>query len=470
MMMKPLKRLSLLVMLCVATSIQAQQDPFWLIHRLGHWWLGVIEEASLPINLTFGVADGELKPFLYSPMQSSEPMIATKWSLDGDTLRINHKETGVRLTLVWNAADSTFDGTFRQGMLRTKLHLEPTDSLFRLVRPQTPRPPFPYSEQEVTIVRKKASVTLAGTLTIPEGEGPFPAVVLISGSGQQNRDEELMGHKPFLVLADWLTRQGIAVLRYDDRGMGGSKGEVTNATSFDFADDAEAVIDWLRHHPMVDKRHVGLLGHSEGAMIASVVASRNRHVDFVVFLAGPGTSGADILLQQNTRIMQLNGVPPMLNDRHTEFLRQVFLRIDTLSPDRYQEAFVALCDSVAMGLSADERKQASLRKSDAVALALQLKNPWFKTFLSFDNSIYLKRMRCPLLAVNGDLDCQVLPCNLDAIAAATDGRAVVKLMPGLNHLLQHCTSGSTAEYFQIDETLAPEVLALVAQWILERVK
>lgn len=468
--MKHLKRLSLLVMLFVSTSLQAQQAPFWLLNCIGHWWLGVIEEASLPINLTFGVANGELKPFLYSPMQSTEPMIATKWSVDGDTLHINHKETGVRLTLIWNAADSTFDGSFRQGMLRTKLHMVPTDSLFSLVRPQTPQPPFPYSEQEVTIVRNKAGVTLAGTLTIPEGKGPFPAVVLISGSGQQNRDEELLGHKPFLVLADWLTRQGIAVLRYDDRGTGGSKGEVSNATSFDFADDAEAVFDWLRHHRLVDKRHVGLLGHSEGAMIASVVAARNRRVDFVVFLAGPGSSGADILLQQNTRIMQLNDVPSSLNDRHTEFLRQVFLRMDTLSPDRYQEEFVALCDSIAVGLSADERKLASLRTGDAVALALQLQIPWFKTFISFDNSVYLKRLRSPLLAVNGDRDCQVLPCNLDAIAAATDGRAETRLMPGLNHLLQHCTSGSSAEYFQIDETIAPEVMTLVSQWILLQVK
>ena len=208
----------------------------------GRWWLGILQEASLPINFTFSDA----KPVLYSPMQTSDPIPATEWSFAGDTLRINHKPAGMRLVLVWNAADSSFRGTFRQGAMRTQMHFLPADTIFSVVRPQTPKPPFPYTEKEVVIERKKAGVTLAGTLTVPDGTGPFPAVVLVSGSGQQNRDEELLGHKPFLVLADHLARNGIAVLRCDDRGTGGSKGEVQNATTLDFADDAEAAFDFLR--------------------------------------------------------------------------------------------------------------------------------------------------------------------------------------------------------------------------------
>ena len=242
--MRSIKHLLIIAMLCVAASLQAQ--PSTLKPFEGRWWLGVLEEASLPINITFGVDKGELKPFLYSPMQSSDAIMPTKWSFSGDTLSISHKPSGMRLTLVWNPADTTFSGTFRQGMLRAQMHFVPTDTLFSIVRPQTPQPPFPYSQQEVVIERKKANVRLAGTLTIPEGEGPFPAVILVSGSGQQNRDEELLGHKPFLVLADYLTRQGIAVLRYDDRGVGGSTGDVENATTLDFADDVEAVFDFLR--------------------------------------------------------------------------------------------------------------------------------------------------------------------------------------------------------------------------------
>lgn len=468
--MKPLKRLFLLVMLFVATSLQAQQTPFWLMDCLGHWWLGVIEEASLPINLTFGVDDGELKPFFYSPMQSAEPMIATKWSIDGDTLRINHKATGVRLTLVWNAADSTFDGTFRQGMLRTKLHLVPTDSLFSVVRPQTPRPPFPYSEQDVTIECKKSGVTLAGTLTIPEGKGPFPAVVLVSGSGQQNRDEELMGHKPFLVLADYLTRHGIAVLRYDDRGVGGSRGDVENATSLDFADDAEAVFNFLRRQKHIDSKRVGIIGHSEGGLIAPIVASRNSKVSFVVLLAGQGGTGAEILLEQNERIYQLDSVPQPLIDRRLELLRTFFAAMDTLPVDNYQPFSIALCEKYSEGLTADQRKSIALRRGDAIGLATQMALPWMRTFVKLDNSSYLCRLKCPVIAINGDKDCQVLPVNLQAISSATRGRAATHLMPGLNHLMQHCQTGSPSEYMLIEETMAPEVMELIVSFICDDIK
>ena len=459
----PMKRLLLIVMLFFAATLSAQQvPPNWL----GWWWLGFIEEASLPVNLKFGVADGELKPFLYSPLQSKEPMVATKWSLVDDTLHITHKPSGVRLVLVWNDADSSFEGSFRQGMLRTQLHMKRTDTLFSIVRPQTPQPPFPYRETEVVIERKKAGVKLAGTLTVPNGKGPFPAVVLVSGSGQQNRDEELLGHKPFLVLADWLARQGIAVLRYDDRGVGGSKGEIAKATTFDFADDAESALEWLRRQKMIDRHHVGILGHSEGAMIASIVASRNRKVDFVVFLAGPGVKGSEILVQQNARIMELGGIEPYLNERHDGMLREFYGLTDTLNPASYEACLLELCEKWSEGLNNEERKRASLRKADAMMLAQQLQIPWLQQFIRFDPSIFLRKMRCRLLAINGDLDCQVIASNLDAVKQATGGRADTRMVAGLNHLMQHCASGAPNEYMFIEETMAPEVMSMVSEWIL----
>ena len=448
--------LALLAQFAVATAQTGAVSQFE-----GRWWLGVLKEASLPINFTFSDA----MPVLYSPMQTSDPIPATEWSFVGDTLRINHKPAGMRLVLVWNAADSSFRGTFRQGAMRTQMHFLPVDTIFSVVRPQTPKPPFPYTENEVVIERKKAGVTLAGTLTIPDGAGPFPAVLLVSGSGQQNRDEELLGHKPFLVLADHLTRNGIAVLRCDDRGTGGSKGEVQNATTLDFADDAEAAFDFLRKQKKIDPKRVGIIGHSEGGMIAPIVASRNRKVAFVVMLAGPGTTGADILLQQNERILQLDSIPQRLIDCRLDVLRTLYAAMDTMAADNYESFTTRLCEERTKGLTADERKSIGLRRGDAIGLAAQMRLPWMRTFIGLDNSVYLRRLRCPLLAVNGDRDCQVLPVNLDAIAEATGHRAQTALMPGLNHLMQHCQTGATSEYLLIDETIAPEVMALIVSFI-----
>ena len=462
-----MKRFVLLLSLCSAFAV-----PLAAQHTLpesfrSRWWLAVLEEASLPINLTFSDQRDGLQPLLYSPMQTSDSIPPTSWSFSNDTLRLTHKPTGLRLVLCWNVADTTFTGTFRQGLLHAQMRFLPVDGLFSPSRPQTPLPPFPYRDEEVTVTSKNRTVTLTGTLTLPQGDGPFPAVVLVSGSGQQNRDEELMGHKPFLVLADYLTRQGIAVLRYDDRGVGGSKGEVEQATTFDFADDAEMMFDFLRKHKSIDRRRVGILGHSEGGIIAPIVASRNRRVAFVVTLGGPGTTGAEVLLQQNGRIMELAGVPDRLNERHGAMLRDFFAMVDTLPASRYQERLIALCDEKSSGLTTDERKQASLRKADAMAMALQMQMPWMRTFLTLDNSDYLRKVRCPLLALNGDRDCQVLPCNLDAIGRATEGRAELRLMKGLNHLMQHCETGAPGEYMLIEETMAPEVMETVAKWILK---
>ena len=461
--MKSLRHTVLLLLLLLSGRIAAQQMPSSFE---GRWWLAMLEEAQLPINLTF--TDGI--PVLYSPMQSKEPMTASKWSFSGDTLRVTHSQTGVKLTLVWNPSDSTFAGTFRQGIMRARISFEPAAGMYTLIRPQEPNPPFPYSEHEVTIERRKADITLAGTLTIPEGKGPFPAVVLVSGSGQQNRDEELLGHKPFLVLADHLARNGIAVLRYDDRGVGGSKGDVAKATTLDFADDAEAVFDFLRKQKNIDAGRVGIIGHSEGGTIAPVVASRNSKVAFIVLLAGPGGTGADILLQQNERIFQLDSVPQPLIERRLAMMRTLFAAMDTLPVDRYERFVINQCEKHSEGLTADQRKQIGLRRADAISLASQMQLPWMRTFVKLNSADYLRRTRCPILAVNGDRDCQVLPINLQAIADAAQSPLTTLLMPGLNHLMQHCTTGAASEYMLIEETIAPEVLEAVADWILRTVR
>ncbi len=475
-MMKSGKIILTLVFLSYAPILFGQQKlPCEFAQR---WWLGMLEEYSLPLNLSFegneetGMPDSclQLYPVLYSPMQTKEPMVATKWSFANDTLRITHSPTGVKLTLRWNAFDSTFTGTFKQGLSRMEVNMKPVGGMFSPNRPQTPQPPYPYNEEEVTVLRKKAGVTLTGTLTIPKGEGPFPAVVLVSGSGQQNRDEELLGHKPFLVLADFLTRNGIAVLRYDDRGVGGSKGEVQNATTLDFADDAEAMFEWLRKHKCIDSRHVGILGHSEGGLIAPIVASRNKKVAFVVGYGTPGSTGADIILQQMEKIMLLNGTQKKLVEKKMEAVRLFFEMREKVVPEQYQDTLIALFDRVSSGLSKEERKQAELRKSDAMAFAQQIQIPWMKTFLSLDNRDYLGKMHCRMLALNGEKDCQVLPVNIEFVAAAAKGYVDVCIMQDLNHLMQHCETGAPGEYMFIEETLAPEVMECTVNWIKKVVR
>ncbi len=450
--------------------LQAQQTASSFV---GRWWLGILEEAALPLNLTFeAVGDDSLTAVLYSPMQSSDAIRATSWNYDDNTLQYSNKRMGVKVTLRYNSEDSTFDGTFRQGLMRSEFKMTPTDGLYKLQRPQEPQRPYPYTEEDVRVGLRKTDIELTGTLTLPQGDGPFPAVVLVSGSGQQNRDEELLGHKPFLVLADYLTRNGIAVLRYDDRGIvdghaiGKPSRHITEATTLDFANDAELMVKYLSKHDKIDSRRIGIVGHSEGGMIGPVVASRNSKVAFVVTLGGPGTTGAEILLQQNELIYRLNGVPQRLIDLHCALLRDFFAAIDTLQPDDYNNYLQKKAVELSEGLTKDERKLAGLRKVDATLMAQQMGTAWMRTFIRLDNSYYLKQLRCPILAIGGEKDCQVPPCNLDAIKIATHGRAEVHLMPGLNHLLQHCDTGAPSEYMLIDETMDPEVMELIADWIL----
>lgn len=452
----------------VATSTYSQ--TFIKGNFLGHWWLGMLEEAQLPINLTFERtidANSDVVPVLYSPLQSSDPIPASKWSFSGDTLRFSNKTLSLKLDLVWNAADSTFSGTFRQGLMRAAMLFSPSAGIYRIHRPQTPQPPFPYSEREVVITRKKADVVLTGTLTLPQGEGPFPAVVLVSGSGQQNRDEELLGHKPFLVIADHLARAGVAVLRYDDRGVGGSKGDVANATSLDFADDAEAVFDFLRKQPYIRRNCVGIVGHSEGALIASIVASHNRKVSFIVLLAGQSCSGAEILLQQNQALYASKGVPQNLIDIRLKCLESMFSIVDTAAPQRVESLCRQTADNLCESLSSSDRKTIDMRRADVIMLSSQLQIPWMKAFLKIDNRDYLPRVKCPVLALCGEKDIQVPPSNLAGIKKMAAGRTETVLLPELNHLMQHCASGSPSEYFLIEETFAPEALSMLSSWILK---
>lgn len=432
------------------------------------YWLAVV--VNLPLNLTFeGTADS-LAPVLYSVFQGNAAIHPTSWSFLGDTLVFRNKDISLKITAVYNHSTNTFDGTFKQFVTAEKITFSPTEGPFKANRPQTPQPPYSFDEEEVTVTSKDGRTTLSGTLTLPRKEGRFPAVVLVSGSGQQNRDEELFQHKPFLVIADYFARRGIAVLRYDDRGVGRSTGDATKATTLDFARDAEAMFSFLRHHKRIDRKRVGIVGHSEGALIAQIVAAQCRKVSFIAFLGGQGCSGQEVLLQQNQRMFELQGVPDSLIDRRLACMREFFAVADTIGPKgklipTLQEVISHNCPT----LSQSQLQTVGLDKKSLLGWSQQLQMPWFKTFLKLDAAQYLPHVKCPILALGGEKDVQV-PANenLAMIKQLSKGRADVRSFPSLNHLFQHCTTGLPDEYPTIEETFSPEVLKLMADWILEK--
>lgn len=387
-------------------------------------WSGKLDAgiAKLTLVLHLKQADGYVTVSLDSPDQGVKGIGASKEYLSDDSLAV--KIESVNATYRARLKDGKLDGTFTQNGISLPLVLTKSESEeYEVKRPQLPKPPFPYETEKVTFRNEADGATLAGTLTYPVGYDrkakQKPTVVLfVSGSGQQNRDEELLGHQPFLVIADYLARHGIATLRYDDRGTGASVGgEVEKATSEDFMRDADAGLSFLRSLKTFGK--VGLLGHSEGGLIAFMLGARKK-TDFIVSLAGPGVKGDTLLVAQSNRIMQLSGMP---GDMTIESLRQ----------------------------------QQTIQEM-----------PWLKWFIDYDPSDDIRRTRCPVFALNGDRDCQVISSqNLTAIRQLlpSSKKNLLKEYPSLNHLFQHCTTGLATEYGQIEETISPEVLSDIAEWI-----
>ncbi len=322
-----------------------------------------------------------------------------------------------------------------------------------LRRPQNPTRPYPYREEDLSYPNRAAGIQLGATLTMPNGPGPFPAVVLITGSGQQDRDETALGHKPFLVLADYLTRRGFAVLRSDDRGIGKSGGVFATAVNSDFAGDTEAAMDYLKTRREIDAGRIGLIGHSGGGIIAPLVAARRRGVAFVVLMAGTGLRGDEVIVDQVIASAEAEGIPraAALEAGRTQ------RRVEDIIMQGYDDA--ALKDKLRPILGA---------KTDAVVP--QFTTPWHREFLIYDPAPALRKLTCPVLALIGEKDVQVLPRrNLPAIRKALqeggNRRFQVRELPGLNHLFQAARTGAVSEYAQIEETISPLALDAIAVWI-----
>ncbi len=449
-------------------------------------WLGKVEIPGQVIDFVVTLVETEegLTGRLDIPVQGLEDAELQGVERDGDELRFhfvipNQPET------VWPKWVVTIDevGESARGVLNqsggsfpTTMTLDATGKAEVLNRPQNPKRPFPYAEIEVTI--DAGEHTLAGTLTVPSedefGKGPFPGAVLITGSGPQDRDETLMGHKPFLVLSDQLTRRGIAVLRYDDRGFGASTGDFARATTLDFAEDAKACAGWIRSRPEVN--HVAIIGHSEGGLIAPFVANGNADVDCVVLLAGPGVPGREVLIRQSRDLGKVNGVSEALLDKQEELQSEIYRLVIDDSP--HEKVIPVVADLVQtqyefIGDRLDDKLINSAAYSEYMGI---VQSRWLMQFLTLDPRPALREMTQPVLALNGSLDLQVAADqNLTEIervfeeAGKSDQLTAIEF-EGLNHLFQPATTGGMDEYAQIETTFDEGVIERMAGWIIENVR
>ena len=371
---------------------------------------------------------------------------------------------------------NTITGTWSQGGMSLPLNFTRggAASMPGPNRPQEPKPPLPYDTEDVTYSNPRANITLAGTLTKPRAAGPFPVVLLITGSGPQDRDETVMSHKPFLVLSDYLTRQGLAVLRVDDRGIGKSTGDFSKSNSGDFADDVLAGIEYLKTRKDIDPRRIGLAGHSEGGIIAPIVAGKSKDVAFIVLLAGVGVSAEDLMVRQASLIMKANGASDATIKDNADAQRQMFAIVRAeKDPAVAEPKLREVGDALMKKLAADNPAMAESGKASIEGSVKMVNSPWFRYWLTYDPAATLRQVKVPVLALNGSLDLQVDPKqNLPAIEKALkDGGnkdVTVQELPGLNHLFQTATTGSPTEYANIEETMSPLAMKTVSDWIVAR--
>jgi hypothetical protein len=445
-------------------------------------WSGLLRVGATSLRIVFHVtaAGTQYSATMDSPDQGARGIPVSAVRIDGRNVAFEVAAIGGKYSGTLNETGA-LEGTWKQSGQSLPLNLE-RQSAQTPQKPAAasgePSPPFPYIVKNVEFSDEKAGIQLAGTLTYPKGKGPFPGVVLVSGSGLQNRDEEILGHKPFLVLADYLTRRGIAVLRYDDRGAGGSKGSFQSATTFDFADDAQAAVDFLARQTGIDAHHIGVIGHSEGAIVASILAARGAEdtqdakVAFIVLLGGPGVRGDELLLMQNAALGRASGLSESQIAQANKINRELYsIAMSEGDVSTLRKKIVDTMNGVIESTPSLTAQQKEAQKAQVEAQADQLLSPWIRTFLSLDPSEYLRRVQVPVLALDGSKDLQV-PAkeNLAAISAALNAAgnhsATMTELEGLNHLFQHANSGLPSEYGEIEETFAPEALKQIGDWIL----
>jgi hypothetical protein len=455
------------------TALTVAQTP---AERVSGSWMGRLEVSGTQLRIVFHlklVDQEKLSATLDSPDQGARGIGMGEVTLYGDSLTIEAPVIMGSYTGIVTS-DTTITGTWQQAGQSFPLDLKRQEQELILNRPQEPHPPYPYKVEEVSFLNKAGKFSLGGTITRPSGEGPYPAVVLVSGSGSQNRDEEIFGHRPFRVLADFLTRKGIMVLRYDDRGVGSSGGSPAGASTADNAADARAAFEYLLQRTEVDSQRVGMIGHSEGGMIAMMMAAAYEDVNFIISLAGPGVDGKTLLLDQSEYISRMSGVPDSVVEDNRVVMNRVYdLMISNETYDGWAEEVIEFTSEHYRSLVSYDFSEEDIEQSRANLLGSVPESayPWMRYFVKFDPSAVLGKIHCPVLAMNGQKDCQVLAeKNISAIreglTSAGNMEVTTRIVPGVNHLFQPCTTGLPAEYGTIEITFDPESLEFIAGWIL----
>lgn len=435
-------------------------------------WKGVLKVQTNELPIVFNISENEgvLISTMDSPSQGAMGIATDNTTFIDNILTIDMSKFGINYVGTFDG--TSIVGTFTQG--GTPISLDLTPGKYEVAaKQQEPKKPYPYLSEEIVFNNEKAdNIKLSGTLTIPTNVDNPPVAILITGSGPQNRNQELLGHKPFLVLSDYLTRKGIAVLRYDDRGTAQSEGEYTSATTFDFASDVEAAMAYLKtRNDVLDINKIGLIGHSEGGLIAPIVASRNKEISFCVLLAAPGISGKQILMTQTRKAMELGGVSPEDIEINEQFSSEIYEICADYHGEESKNEIIAIFTE--MKNSSSEMLKTQLT-DEVIQQQIQLiTSPWMRTFIQIEPKDYLSKVNCPVLAINGEKDFQVVPEeNLEGINNAlrsnnnTDVTTIE--VEDLNHLFQTSETGSFTEYASNEETFSPIVLVIISDWLNER--
>ena len=437
-------------------------------------WQGKLEVSGISLRIVFNItkdAEGKLTATMDSPDQRVKDIPVEEVTFKDGVLHLEVKSAGGFFEGKVKEDFLSIEGELNQAGQSFPLVLERVEEIAKVNRPQEPKKPYPYKEEEVTYKNKEAGITLAGTLTSPFEKGPFPAVLLITGSGAQDRDETSLNHKPFLVLADYLTRLGVAVLRVDDRGVGGSTGDFLQVTSEDFAGDVLTGVEYLKSRKEIDPRQIGLIGHSEGAIIAPMVAAQSPDVAFIVMMAGTGLTGEEILYLQSALILKVNGVSDELITKSRALQESIYTVLKKEKDDAVAaEELHEIIENAKLQLSEEEREKILFGAFTEAPIKLI---PWYRYFLTNNPKTALIKVKCPVLAINGEKDLQALPKESlqsieEALIAGGNKDYTVKELPNLNHLFQTAQTGAPSEYSQIEETIAPEALDLMGKWILDR--
>ena len=409
------------------------------------------------------------------PMQGAKAIPAA--SIEAKQKQINISYPALNATYVGNMdSDKSIQGTWSQNGMDMELNLESFNELEEaaLQRPQHPKPPFDYEIEEITVevIGRDASHELGGTLTYPKGDGPFPTAIMVTGSGPQDRDETLLGHKPFWVIADYFAKNGIATFRYDDRGVGASTGNFATATSMDFKVDAIAALKRIAKHEKVDADRIGIVGHSEGALISALAAAESNEVKYVLMLAGPGVSGKSILKRQIVDMARAEGESEEGIEKSSHVNSDIIeLAASDLPRDEaIEKAKVRMKKYYDYQATEEERKMMGEFDAFFDMTSKRLFTPWMNYFLRLEPGKYIQRIKCPTLALIGSKDMQVSPSmNIPALEVALEAAPTsnweVREIPNLNHLFQKTRTGAMSEYGEKIETFNPQVLIMMRDWI-----